>query len=76
MDFNSRELPRIKGTYHDCKYYEYIDSKYFPGGGFRWGYCHLYIEENPKTEEEQFDLGEYFTKREGQYCSDFERKIK
>ncbi len=61
-------LPRIRGFCKDCKYYDYQDTKLYPGGSFSWGYCHYYIEKDTLVVGEELDLIEYFEVTETHYC--------
>jgi hypothetical protein len=67
-------MDKILGYCKDCAYYEYQDTKYFPPNqSFNWGYCHFYIDKNTTVVGEEFDLIEYFERRENDYCSKFKK---
>jgi hypothetical protein len=62
------------GTCKECKHWEYINVKEYPGGSYEWGYCHKFIGRDPQDEESWEDLSVYFTRAEQEYCSSFKEK--
>ena len=67
-------LQKIAGFCKDCKYYEFRDIKYYPGGEFEWGFCHYYINEDSEVVGEELDLVEYFEVTSKHYCGYFEER--
>jgi len=65
------KLPQIKGFCKDCRYYEYADTKFYPGGEFQWGYCHYFINKESTIVGEELNLVEYFEVPEDHYCKRF-----